>query len=220
VTSSWYGNSGEADQASEYEDEDNDHYDDQDDSDYYDDGYYEPERGNRARRVTIVIASTVAAVLVIAGIAWLVFGKRPPGTAPDPNPPSAAQVRLAAAARSYLAVATPSDKTLDVEEDAYADDERDNLAAAKAELRAQVVTERLFDKELAAIKFPATVEATAQALIRANEARFRVTLRQARAKTLARLRALDSARKAGDAAVEVQAELIRKQLHLPPVPSS
>jgi hypothetical protein len=83
-----------------------------------------------------------------------------------------------------------------------------------------VTTERLFDKELAAIKFPATVEATAQALIRANEARFRVTLRQARSKTLARLRALDSARKAGDAAVEVQAELIRKELHLAPVPSS
>jgi hypothetical protein len=189
-----------------------------DDYDDYDD-YDEPRR-NRAGPIIMAIAPIVAGALVAAGIyLYLTFVYRPPAPA-DPKPPSAAAVQLAAAARSYEALADTSDKQLNVEEDAYADDERDNLTAAKAELRAQVATERLFDADLAKIKFPATVEATAQALIRANEARFRVTLRQARAKTLARLRALDSARKAGDAAVEVQAELIRKQLHLPPVPSS
>jgi hypothetical protein len=211
VTSSWYGNFDGNDQA--YDDEYDDEYDEYDE-------YDEPEPRNRAGRVIIVIASTVAAVLVITGIAWLALGKRHQGPPSDPASPSPAQVRLAAAARSYLAIADPSDKQLDAEEDAYADDERDNLAAARAELRAQVATERQFDTELAAIKFPGAVEATAQALIRANEARFRVTLRQARAKTLTALRALDTARKAGDAAVETQALLIRKELHLPPVPAS
>lgn len=170
----------------------------------------------RVRRVRLLTIGAVVLVLLI--VAGYFFGRSLRKPPPPAAPPSSAQ--LAAAARAYLAIATPSDKQLDVEEDAYADDERDNLAAAKAELRAQVATERLFDTELAAIKFPATVEATAQALIRANEARFRVTLRQARSTTLARLQALDSARKAGDAAVEVQAGLIRKELHLPPVPSS
>jgi len=181
----------------------------------------DPGTSERVRRVRLLVIGAVVLVLLI--VAGYFFGRSlrrpPPPTAPPAAAP-AASARLAAAARSYLAVATPSDKQLDAEEDAYADDERDDLAAAKAELRAQVATERLFDQELAAIKFPAPVEATAQALIRANEARFRVTLRQARAKTLTALRALDGARKAGDAAVEVQAELIRKQLHLPPVPSS
>jgi hypothetical protein len=182
----------------------------------------DPGTSERVKRVRLLVIGGVVLVLLI--VASYFFGrslrKPPPPPAAPPASAAAASAQLAAAARSYLAIATPSDKQLDAEEDAYADDERDHLAAAKAELRAQVATERLFDKELAAIKFPATVEATAQALIRANQARFRVTLRQARAKTLTALRALDRARKAGDAAVEVQAELIRKQLHLPPVPSS
>jgi hypothetical protein len=210
VTSPRYRNFDQADQAGDYGD-----YGDYDDYDDYD----EPKPRNRAGVVIIAIASAVAAVLVISGVAWLLFGKRPQGPS-DSTPPSPAAVQLAAAARSYEALASASDKQLNAEEDTYAADEHDNLTAAKAQLRAQVVTERLFDSDLAKIKFPATVEATAQALIRANRARFRVTLRQARAKTLAALQALDSARKAGDAAVEAQAMLIRKELHLPPVPPS
>jgi hypothetical protein len=205
VTRSRYRNFDPADRADEY-----DEYDE----------YDEPQR-NRARLLIMAIVPMVAGALVAAGIYfYLTSVYRPPAPPADPNPPSPAAAQLAAAARTYETLADASDKQLDVEEDAYADDEHDDLAAAKSELRAQVATERLFDKELAAIKFPATVEATAQALIRANEARFRVTLRQARAKTLAALQALDSARKAGDAAVEVQAELIRKELHLPAVPAS
>lgn len=194
-----------------------------DQADQYDDGYEdydEPAPKDRKGAFIIAIASTLAAVLVISGVVWLVVGKRQQGPPSDPNPPSPAAVQLAAAARSYEALASASDKQLNVEEDAYATDERDNLAAAKAQLRAQVATERLFDADLAKIKFPASVEATAQALIRANEARFRVTLRQARAKTLTALQRLDAKRKAGDAAVEAQATAIRKELHLPPVPAS
>jgi hypothetical protein len=188
----------------------------------FDDIDDDPGTSERARRIRLVTIGAVVLVLLIVASYFLGRSLRrpPPSALPAPAPATAASARLAAAARSYLAIADPSDKQLDAEEDAYADGERDDLAAAKAELRAQVATERQFDTELAAIKFPATVEATAQALIRANEARFRVTLRQARAKTLATLRSLDNARKAGDAAVETQALLIRKELHLPPVPAS
>jgi len=219
VTSSWHRKFDEAGQANDYDEYDHE-YDDKYDHDEYEYDDHEPEPRNRAGRVIIAIALTIAAVLVIGGIAWLILGKRQQGPPADPDSPPPAQVRLAAAGRSYLAIADPSDEQLDAEEDAYADDERNNLAAAKAELRAQVATERQFDTELATIKFPAAVEDTAQALIRANEARFRVTLRQARSTTLAALRSLDTARKADDAAVETQALLIRKQLHLPPVPAS
>jgi hypothetical protein len=187
----------------------------------FDDIDDDPGTSETVKRVRLLaIGAGVLVLLIVAGYFLGRALRRPPPPAPPAAAPAAASVELAAAARSYLAIANPSDKQLDVEEDAYADDERDNLTAARAELRAQLATERQFDAELAKIKFPATVEATAQALIRANEARFRVTLRQARAKTLTALRALDGARKAGDAAVETQALLIRKELHLPPVPSS
>jgi hypothetical protein len=182
----------------------------------------DPGISERARRVRLLTIGAVVLVLLIVASYFLGRSLRrpPPPALPAPAPAAAASAQLAAAARSYLAIADPSDKQLDAEEDAYADDERDNLAGAKAQLRAQVATERQFDRELAAIKFPGAVEATAQALIRANEARFRVTLRQARSKTLTALRSLDTARKAGDAAVETQALLIRKELRLPPVPAS
>jgi hypothetical protein len=188
----------------------------------FDDTDDDPGTSERVRRIRLVTIGAVVLVLLIVASYFLGRSLRrpPPPALPAPAPAAAASAQLAVAARSYLAIADPSDKQLDAEEDAYADDERDDLAAAKAELRAQVATERQFDTELAAIKFPATVEATAQALIRANKARFRVTLRQARSTTLAALRSLDTARKAGDAAVETQALLIRKELHLPPVPAS
>jgi hypothetical protein len=187
------------------------------------DAWDEPEpepRGNpRLGFLILAVSSTLAAVLVVgAGLYALALIGRAPRPRPAP-PATAAQRNLAALARSYLAIAGPSDKRLDTEEDAYADHEKDNLAAARASLRQQVATERQFDTQLAAINFPPALENTARALTVANQRRFRVTLRQARSATLPRLRSLDAQRKAGDAAVEVEVRLLREQLRLPP-PSS
>ncbi len=183
-------------------------------------------RGDQAERkrssggVVIAGASTLAAVLVILAIYALGIARRPTGAPGPPPAASTANAELTAFAHSYLAIADPSDRRLNVEEDGYADDERGDLVAAEADLRAEVATERLFDKQLAAIKFPPAIEAAARALTRANQSRFRVTERQARSKTLARLQSLDSRRKAGDDAVEAQVRLLRQALHLPPAPTS
>lgn len=184
-----------------------------------DDYYDEPEATQRRLgRGILAVATTLAALLLIGAVYAIFNMTRQP--APPPAPASAASRQLAALGREYLAIASPSDKMLDPEEDAYADNEKHNLAAAKADLRAQVATEKLFDKQLAAIRFPAAIEATAQALIRANESRFKITERQARSRTLTRLQSLDAQREAGNAAVEVQVALIRRQLHLPPESAS
>jgi hypothetical protein len=189
---------------------------------YEDPGIYdepEPRGSPRVGFLILAVSSTLAAVLLVgAGLYALALIGRAPGP-PAAPPATAAQRRLAALARSYLAIATPSDQRLDTEEDAYADHERDNLAAARASLRQQVATERRFDTQLAAITFPPALENTARGLTVANQRRFRVTLLQARSTTLARLRSLDAQRKAGDAAVEAQVRLLREQLRLPP-PSS
>jgi hypothetical protein len=184
-------------------------------------GWDEPElRGSpQVGCLILAVSSTLAAVLLVgAGLYALALIGRSHGPRAAP-PQTAAQRQLTALARSYLAIAGPSDKRLDTEEDAYADNEKHNLAAATTSLRQQVATERRFDTQLAAIKFPPALENTARGLTVVNQRRFRVTLLQARSTTLARLRSLDAQRKAGDAAVEVQVRRLREQLRLPP-PSS
>ena len=156
-----------------------------------------------------------AALAGLAVVAVVVFASGNPRAPSRPTSAVSADAQLAALAQAYLAVANPSDDQLETEENSYATAERSNLAAARADLRRQVATERLFDRQLGAIQFTPAVETVAKALIRANQGRFAVTLRQARSTTLARLRSLDNAREAGDAAVEVQAKAIRVALHLP-----
>ena len=130
-------------------------------------------------------------------------------------PPDPAEAQLAAAAHRYLVIANPANQQLAKDVNAYTADVRSNLAAARAGLRAEVPTATLFDRQLAAIKFPAAVEAIARDLIRANQARVRVITRQARARTLARMRAFNAQDAAADAAVEAQVKRIRQALHLP-----
>jgi hypothetical protein len=180
-------------------------------------GYEEPEKKRSLRRLVVVLASALGIVLFIGVFYELGAMTRPPLPAPAL---SAAARQRAALARAYLAIANPSDQQLDAEEDAYADNEKDNLAAARLDLRHEVATERLFDQQLAAIKFPAATESIAQALIKANVHRFRVTLRQARSTTLTRLQSLDARREAGDASVEAEVAAIRKALGLPPESTS
>ena len=126
--------------------------------------------------------------------------------------------RLAA---RYLAIAKPANHRLDVQVDGYRDAERDgDLAKARADLRAQVATERGFDRQLLGIRFPDYIAMTARALVRANERRIALTLRQARAMSLSGVRALDRRHQAADAAVEAQVRLIRQFLALPPPATS
>ena len=162
-------------------------------------------------------ASLLAAVLVILAVVYALSlqGKQPPASAGAAATPSTSTL-----ARRYLAIADPANHRLDVANNGFTANEHGNLAAAKADLRAEVATESLFDKQLAAIPFPPSIAAIARAMIRANQARGALTARQARSASLAQLRSFDQRHKAADAAVEVQVRLIRKALHLPPPSTS
>jgi hypothetical protein len=94
------------------------------------------------------------------------------------------------------------------------------VAQATADLRAEVATERRFDRQLAAIGFPPAIAAIAAALIGANHARVHLTLREARSTTAAGLRTFKRRHAAADAAVEVQVKALRKALGLPPPATS
>jgi hypothetical protein len=185
-----------------------------------DEGYEAEEQTSRAGIALLVVGSLVGAVLLILAFmyalnfdGWRNVPQPPPGAA------SATDAQLAAAAHRYLAVATPANQKLANETTAFTAAERNNLAAARAALKAEVATASQFDRQLAAIKFPAAVEPVARDVIQANQALGRVTARQARARTLAAMQALDARRTAAQAAVEAQVKRLRVALHLP-APSS
>jgi hypothetical protein len=185
-----------------------------------DEDYEAEEQTSRAGIALLVAGSLLAGVLLILAIlyagnfdGWRNTPKPPPSAA------AATDAQLAAAAHRYLAVANPGNQQLAQEATAFAASERDNLAAARADLKAEVATASRFDRQLAAIKFPAAVEPIARDVIQANQALGRVTARQARARTLAAMQALDARRTAAATAVEDQVKRLRLALHLPP-PSS
>ena len=125
-----------------------------------------------------------------------------------------------AGAAAYLAIAVPANHRLETEVDGFIHHERDDLAAAQADLRAQAATERGFDRRLMKIAFPPQIAAVARALVRANQSRIKLTRLQARSASLARMRSYNKRHKVADAAVEIQVRIIRADLGLPPPSTS
>jgi hypothetical protein len=162
-----------------------------------------------------VTASVIATVLVVLAVLAL-FAPRPK----DSTPSAPAAPALSPSAAKYLQIADAANHRLQVANDSYKKDQFTNLAAAKADLRSEVATENLFDRQLAQIPFPLSDASIVRALILANQRRAALTARQARTFSLARLRSFDTRHGASDAAVEVQVRLLRKALHLPPPTTS
>jgi hypothetical protein len=196
-----------------------------------------PRRGRLARRHYAGLAGACGlAALLGAGCGASTGGASPTSTSPSSTSPGAATSSSAspsagrvtplspatqkALAAKYLAIAKPANHSLDTENDGYGDAEHDDLATARKDLLDEAATEARFDAQLLAIRFPPSVGEQVQALVRANKVRIQLTQRQARAITLAGLRAFDSQHKAADAAVEAPVRQIRRLLGLPPPSTS
>jgi hypothetical protein len=83
---------------------------------------------------------------------------------------------LTAMAARYMAIARPANRELDHGFDGFDNHLRDgDLAAARADLRAAVVTERRFDRQLIALSFPPRTEPFVRLLYRVNQARAELT---------------------------------------------
>jgi hypothetical protein len=125
------------------------------------------------------------------------------------------------------------------------ENEGDNLAAAEAALTAEVSTERALDSSLAAVTFTPQHRATADtlltvatsqgnpvpsasilftpqitvivdALVRADQARAKLTAEQARSSSLTQLRSFNHQVQVASAAVQTEMNLIHKALDSPP----
>jgi hypothetical protein len=123
------------------------------------------------------------------------------------------------AARSYLAIARPANRRLETDFDGL-DDHRNDLAAAKADLRDAAATERRFDRRLLALGLPAATETVARLLVTANEARARLTTAAAASTSLGQLHRYEPRLTAANTPVEEAVRVIRSQLGLPPPETS
>jgi hypothetical protein len=171
---------------------------------------------NPQRRAAVV---TVGAVLLTAAAGCA--GPAPPraaGTTPGTGTTQDAAARAAAA--RYLAIALPANRKLDHALDDLKDHEKDNLAAARADLRAAAATERQFDRQLMTISFPPRAEPVVLLLYRVNQARAALTSTAAEGASLGQLRGYASRLDAANQPVEDAVRVIRDHLGLPPPDTS
>jgi hypothetical protein len=190
------------------------------------------------------VASLVTAGSLLLGTALLVAGcasSGPPAQSPVSDSPvsdspvsdspvshspaargtAATTAELTAMAARYMAIARPANRELDHEFDGFDDHIKDgDLAAARADLRAAVVTERRFDRQLIALSFPPRTEPFVRLLYRVNQARAELTSAAAGVTSLRELSGYQRRLDAANEPVEDAVRVIRAQLGLPPPDTS
>jgi hypothetical protein len=130
-----------------------------------------------------------------------------------------AEAQRALAAR-YLVIARAGNRHLNADLDPLEKRDREDLARAKVDLRDAAGTERLFDRRLLRIVFPSGTERVARELYRVNEARARLTGAAAASTSLHQLHAYEPRLDAANRPVEDAVRTLRRQLGLPPPPTS
>jgi hypothetical protein len=171
----------------------------------------------------LVVASLLAAVLVLAG---LIYAAGTPARHRAALAAGGCELSLSPAGvqcttsqmltKRFLAIMVPARQQLSADQAAYtAAERRRDLAAAQSALTAEVTSEHTFDTSLAGVTFPPAVAAIAKALIRANEARATLTAKQAQSTSLAQQRSFNHRVVLAGVAVEKDVKLIRKALASP-----
>ena len=171
----------------------------------------------------IVVASLLAALLVLAGLLYAAgtparhrAALAAAGCEPSLSPAGVQCTTAQMLTKRFLAIMIPARQQLSADQAAYtADERRRNLTVAQGALTAEVTSERTFDTSLAGITFPPAVAAPAKALIRANEARATLTAKQAQATSLARMRSFNRRVDLAGTVVQKDIKLIREALAPP-----
>jgi hypothetical protein len=180
------------------------------------------------------VTSLVTAGSVLLGSALLAAGcasSAPPAQDPASQSPASqgpaahgtagTTAELTAMAARYMAIARPANRELDHEFDGFDDHIKNgDLAAARADLRAAVVTERRFDRQLIALSFPPRTEPFVRMLYRVNQERAELTSTAAGVTSLRDLRGCQRRLDAANEPVEDPVRVIRAQLGLPPPDTS
>lgn len=140
------------------------------------------------------------------------------GTAPTHGLASSSPPR--ALATRYLAIARAGNRRLQADLDPLEKRDRSRLAAARADLSDAAATERLFDRRLLQIAFPAKLEQVARTLERVNQARASLAATAAKSTSVGELHSYEQQLDAANRPVERAVKMIRRRLGLPPPPTS
>lgn len=182
------------------------------------------DKQGRAAGTSLVRAGSVllGSALLAAGCASSAPPARNPASqGPASQGPAATTAELTAMAARYMAIARPANRELDHEFDGFDDHIKDgDLAAARADLRAAVVAERRFDRQLIALSFPPRTEPFVRLLYRVNQERAELTSTAAGVTSLRELRGYQRRLDAANEPVEDPVRVIRAQLGLPPPDTS
>jgi hypothetical protein len=175
-------------------------------------------------RFTLRAAAGVAigAVVLLAGAACGGSGGSQASSTSNSTaasaPTSASRQRLLA--EDYVAIANLGNRRLDHDFDPLEDRDANNLTRARADLADAAATERLFDRRLLTIRFPAATASLARELYRINQERATLTVAAAAATSLAALHSYEPVLDAANVPVEDVVKAIRRRLDLPPPESS
>jgi hypothetical protein len=182
------------------------------------------DKQGRAAVTSLVTAGSVllGSALLAAGCASSAPPARSPASqGPASQGPAATTAELTAMAARYMAIARPANRGLDHEFDGFDDHIKDgDRAAARADLRAAVVTERRFDRQLISFSFPPRTEPFVRLLYRVNQERAELTSTAAGVTSLRELRGYQRRLDAANEPVEDAVRVIRAQLGLPPPDTS
>lgn len=141
-------------------------------------------------------------------------------SSPSPSPAHQAAASLHPLATRYLTIARAGNRRLETDFDSLAGPGSRRLAVAQADLRDAAATERLFDRRLLAIAFPAPIERVARLLAGVNEARASLATTAAASVSLRQLATFQPKLTAANGQVEEAVRVLRGQLGLPPPDTS
>jgi hypothetical protein len=176
--------------------------------------------------VIVIAMSILAAVLVIAGLAYATgTGARHKAALAaaecEPNlSPSGLQCTTVQMLTSqYTAIVNPAMQQLTTDAAAYTANDRRHLAAAESALTAIVAVEHALDTKLTRFPFPPAVAPTAKVLVQASQAVATLTAEQARSHSLTQLLSFNPRVDAASATVQTEMTLLRKALAVAPTAS-
>jgi hypothetical protein len=176
---------------------------------------------SRMRRVRRGAVALGCVAVLAAGCGSGRPAASPTATSPEASPSSgiATSPQRSGPAARYLAVARAGNRRLDTDFDRLEERDHNRLAAAHADLRDIASTERLFDRRLKRIAFPAGLKPIARRLYRVNQSRARLTSEAAASASLRRLHHYEPRLEAANEPVEKAVKTIRRRLGLPPPPA-
>ena len=180
----------------------------------------------KAGTVILMVTSFLAAALVIGGLIYAAGASArnkaalaAAGCEPNLSHSGLPCTTVWVLEKQYTAITSRAIQQLSNDVTGYTANEWNNLAAAKAALRAEATSANAFETSLARFPFPPAVAPQANALTQAIAARVKLIAKQARSSSLAQLRSFNHRLQIAGAAVEADMRLVRRALYTRPAAS-